>query len=78
MTKENINPEVKKKAERLMRMALDENKPRSVNDIQDAINLMNEVMVHALEFSPSLVVLAPTIRDCLKELLERREKDDDE
>ena len=76
MKNKNLDPEEKTKAEAmLIRDASHE--PRSMSDIHDAIALMNEILVHVLvrplEYPPRVVVFAPTIRDCLKELIERRE-----
>ncbi len=52
---------------------LDESgKPRDTESILEAIEVMGKVLVKPLNHDPMIVVFAPTIRDGLKELLERR------
>ena len=61
-----------------MAMKLDDEsgKPRSESDIHEVIALINHVILHAIDYPPRVVVLAPTINDCMRELLERRENDE--
>lgn len=49
-------------------------KPRDTESILEAIEVMGKVLVNPLKHDPMIVVLAPTIREALKELLERRKQ----
>ena len=50
-------------------------KPRSDEDLQEAIDCINMVMVKHSLVLPILTVHAGTIRDCLLELQQRRNQD---
>lgn len=47
--------------------------PRSDADIEKAILVINDVMIKSMNYPPQLIVMAPTIRECLQELLEWRQ-----
>lgn len=49
--------------------------PRSDEDIQDALNAVNEIMVKHAMVLPLFTVHAGTIRDCLRELQRRRKEE---
>lgn len=51
--------------------------PRSSEDIQEAISAIEETLVNfaTAPLSTKLLVMLPTIRESLKELLDRRKND---
>ena len=49
--------------------------PRSDEDVQDALDAVNQIMVKQPMVLPLFTVHAGIIRDCLKELQERRKRD---
>ena len=49
-------------------------KPRDTESILEAIEVMGKVLVNPLKHDPMIVVMAPTICNGLRELLERREE----
>lgn len=46
---------------------------RTDADIEEAILVISEVMIKSMNYPPKLIVMAPTIRECLKELLAWRQ-----
>jgi len=50
-------------------------RPRSDEDLQDAINLVKKLMLRPPMTMPELVVLLPTMHNLLQELEQRRKVD---
>lgn len=54
-------------------MSNDSGGGRSDADIAEAILAITEVMINTKDYPPQLIVMVPTIRDCLQELLAWRQ-----